>query len=393
MLTAHPTEATRRTLLQAHVRIAELLTALDDPMLTPREREAIETSLAEEITILWQTDEVRGERPRVIDEIRHGLWFFEESLLDAAEELLRRVPPPLPRRAAAVLVRNLDRRRPRRQPGGRRADDRGGARPARASWRSRRYRQEVRELATAIASSRSLVPVSHELDESIARDERELPLYAAEIRHLNAFEPYRRKLSFMWARIDEDEYRRPEELLADLAVIRRSLEAHGGGRVAAGRLAALERRVELFGFHLAKLDVRLHADEVRAPTDRTREVFAAVAAARRRHGPRALDTVIVSATTSADDVLARARPDRRAGLDRAAVRDDRRPRRPRRRSCATLLADERYAARVAERGEQRRGDGRLLGLGQGRRLPRGALGDLPRAGGARPRSRARPASR
>ena len=62
-------------------------------------------------------------------------------------------------------------------------------------------------------------------------------------------------------------------------MIRRSLEAHAGGRVAAGRLAALERRVELFGFHLAKLDVRLHADEVRAPTDRTREVFAAVAAA------------------------------------------------------------------------------------------------------------------
>ena len=148
----------------------------------------------------------------------------------------------------------------------------------------------------------------------------------AEIRHLNAFEPYRRKLSFMWARIDEGEYRSPEELLADLGVIRRSLEAHGGERVAAGRLAALERRVELFGFHLAKLDVRLHADEVRAPTDRTREVFAAVAAARRRHGPRALDTVIVSATTTADDVLARARPDRRAGVDRAAVRDDRRPR-------------------------------------------------------------------
>src|SRR6478752_2169221 len=79
VLTAHPTEATRRTLLQAHVRIAEMLTALDDAMLTPRERDVIEARLAEEITVMWQTDEVRGERPRVIDEIRHGLWFFEES--------------------------------------------------------------------------------------------------------------------------------------------------------------------------------------------------------------------------------------------------------------------------------------------------------------------------
>ena len=132
-------------------------------------------------------------------------------------------------------------------------------------------------------------------------------------------------------------------------MIRRSLEAHAGGRVAAGRLAALERRVELFGFHLAKLDVRLHADEVRAPTDRTREVFAAVAAARRRHGPRALDTVIVSATTSADDVLrvldltdepVSIVPLLETIADLAAAPDVLR----------TMLADERYAARVAERG-------------------------------------------
>src|SRR5262245_44112807 len=293
VLTAHPTEATRRTLLQAHVRISEMLNKLDDPMLTPREREAIDDRLGEEITVLWQTDEVRGERPRVIDEIRHGLWFFEESLFDAAEALFAvyrhrfpDAPPPLS--FGTWIGGDLD---------GNPAV--GGDTIAAALERSRelalrRYRQDIRELAVTIATSRSLIPVSHELDDSIARDERELPLYAREIRHVNTFEPYRRKLSFMWARIDEGEYRRSSELLADLAVIRRSLEAHAGGRVAAGRIAALERRIELFGFHLAKLDVRLHADEVRAPTERTRGVFDAVATARRRHGPRALDTVIVS---------------------------------------------------------------------------------------------------
>jgi phosphoenolpyruvate carboxylase len=100
VLTAHPTEATRRTLLQAHVRMSDLLTGFDDPRLTAREHDAIEARLAEEITILWQTDEVRSERPRVIDEIRHGLWFFEESLLDAGEALFaayrRRVPDAPP---------------------------------------------------------------------------------------------------------------------------------------------------------------------------------------------------------------------------------------------------------------------------------------------------------
>ena len=114
MLTAHPTEATRRTLLRAHVRIAELLVRLDDPDLTPPERAELEDQLAEEITILWQTDEVRHDRPRVGDEIRHGLWFFEESLFDAGERLLRDYRRFAARRASAVLVRQLDRRRSRR---------------------------------------------------------------------------------------------------------------------------------------------------------------------------------------------------------------------------------------------------------------------------------------
>ena len=86
-------------MLRAHVRIAGLLTRNDDPDLTAAEREELEDALAEEITILWQTDEVRSERPSVGDEIRHGLWFFEESLFDAGERLLReyrRLAPGLP---------------------------------------------------------------------------------------------------------------------------------------------------------------------------------------------------------------------------------------------------------------------------------------------------------
>ena len=349
VLTAHPTEATRRTFLVAHIRIVALLARFDDPDLTAPERAEIEEALAEEITILWQTDEVR-DRPRVVDEIRHGLWFFEESLLDAGERLLaayrRWVPdarPPLS--FGSWIGGDLD---------GNPAV--GADTIALALERGReiallRYRIEVRELAAMIASSRSLVEISPELEESIARDERELTEYTALIGARNEREPYRRKLSFIWWRLGHDGYDGPAELLADLAIVSRSLEANAGGRIAHGRLAAFERRVELFGFHLAKLDVRLHARDVAAPTDRTRDVFRAIGEARRRHGSAALDTVIVSGSTSAADALAvldltdelvSIVPlfETVADLQRAPeiMRD--------------LLADERYGRRVAERGRR-----------------------------------------
>src|SRR6185437_3153130 len=90
VLTAHPTEAARRTVLTAHLRVGALLAELDDPLLSQARREELEAALAAEITELWQTDEVRSKRPRVVDEIRNGLWFFEQSLVDAAEQLLPR---------------------------------------------------------------------------------------------------------------------------------------------------------------------------------------------------------------------------------------------------------------------------------------------------------------
>jgi len=84
VLTAHPTEAVRRTVLEKHRRIASLLHELDDPDLPRSTEKRVHHDLAEEVTILWQTDEVRSQRPRVVDEIRQTLWFVEESLWHAA---------------------------------------------------------------------------------------------------------------------------------------------------------------------------------------------------------------------------------------------------------------------------------------------------------------------
>jgi phosphoenolpyruvate carboxylase len=143
---------------------------------------------------------------------------------------------------------------------------------------------------------------------SVARDEAELPAYLAEIGRQNEDEPYRRKLSFVWRRLGntldggpEPGYGSPLELLADLDVLDRSLRANRGRRIADGHLAPLRTRVEIFGFHLAKLDVRVHVRELADP--RVADTLGAARRARERHGPEALDTVVLSGTSSAADVL------------------------------------------------------------------------------------------
>jgi phosphoenolpyruvate carboxylase len=299
VLTAHPTEATRRTVLLSHIRIADQLEALDDPRLSAAEQRDAEERIAEEVTLLWQTDEVRHDSLHVADEIRHGLWFFEHSLMPATVDLLGDwrdrfpgAPPPVlfgswiggdldgnPNTGPETIAAALDRSR---------------------ALALERYRIEVRALAVELSASRSLVQVTDELEASIADDERELPEYAAEIGARNTVEPYRRKLSFMWWRLDNDGYPAPDALLDDLRVIRESLAAHGGSRVAHGRVARVERVVEVFGFHLAKLDVRLHARDL--ATERAANAVAAARTARARHTPAALDTLIVSGTSSAEQV-------------------------------------------------------------------------------------------
>src|SRR5439155_842373 len=96
VLTAHPTEATRRGTLAAHVRISRLLAELDDPALPTSRENEVRDELAGEVTALWQTDEVRAQRPRVADEIRHGQWFFEQVLLDVAPRILAQFRDRLP---------------------------------------------------------------------------------------------------------------------------------------------------------------------------------------------------------------------------------------------------------------------------------------------------------
>ena len=263
--------------------------------------------MTEEITILWQTDEVRADRPRVGDEIRHvRLWFFEESLFDAGMSaccantgaLAPGTPPPFSFGSwiggdtdGNPEVNALD-------------DDRGGARAGPASRRSRATARTCAALSIMMSPRAARSSGSHRSSPTRSPDDaRECPGYRDDVVQMMSSEHYRRKLSDLWWRLGNDGYSGPDVLREDIAIVKRSLEENRGERIAHGAIDALDRRVELFGFHLAKLDVRLHASEVRNPTERTREVFAAVSAARARHGEQALDTVIVSATETPADVL------------------------------------------------------------------------------------------
>ena len=312
VLTAHPTEALPRTILEKHRRIAQLLDELDDVRLTPDERGTRETDLAEEVTILWQTDEVRSQRPRVVDEIRQGLWFLEESLWNASADLLavwRDRLPGAPLRFGTWIGGDLD-----GNPNAGVATVREAVERAAALVRDL-VRRDVRALASSWGMSTTLV----EADREVAAVD--LPESA------NPTEPYRRRLTAIWERLGEDGYRSVDDLRAELDVVETSLRAHGGARIADGGLAALRRRLDVFGLTGPSLDLRLHARTLREAPDDALVVLQEAATLQRQRGSQAVDTLIVSMTRSADDVV---------GAEELAGRSTTSAARPRSsRSCST----------------------------------------------------------
>jgi phosphoenolpyruvate carboxylase len=295
VFTAHPTEATRRGVLRAHRRIAALLRELDDPELPPSAGARAKRDLAEEVTLLWQTDEVRSQRPRVVDEIRHGLWFVEESLWSAAPRLLaelRELPGAVdsersPLSFGTWIGGDLD------------GNPHAGPETVEAALGQARalalalLARDVRELARAWGMSSELVDVDPAVG-AVA----DLP------EESNADEPYRRRLTSIWQRLRADGFASARDLLDELDLLDRSLRAHRGARIADGGLASLRRRVEIFGLHLAKLDLRTHARSVRERDSKLLETLGTAGRLQQRYGTAALDRLIVSMTSSAADLAA-----------------------------------------------------------------------------------------
>ena len=337
--TAHPTEITRQNVLDKHILVNGCLEELEAAR-SPRERRETVERLLEAITILWQTDAMRSERPRVIDEVRRVLFFFEHILVDAAgsvqEELERLLAEHYPGVGAPHGVITFGSWAGGDQDGNPNCtpDLIPAALGRHRDAAIRNLRDRVTQLGAELAISVRMVGVSDALLASIAADEARMPVAADEITARNAAEPYRRKLSFVWERLDpegEAPYADPDEMIADLRVVEASLLEHRGERIARRGLARLQRQVLTFGFHTARLDVRQHSSRLReaaaalaasgpgALSPAAAEVVETFHQLRRAidvHGPRAAGTVIVSFTHEPEDLLAPLALARHAGLIR-----------------------------------------------------------------------------
>jgi phosphoenolpyruvate carboxylase len=202
VLTAHPTEAMRRSVRRKHVRIGEMLESLESPNLTWKEQRRLEDELAEEITILWQTDELRARRPEVEQEIERTLLFFENPLISATLEAYREFEDELSRQypeETPTLGRVLGF-------GSWVGGDQDGnpfvgpemitaALGLHREVILRRHLAYVSWMMDHMSQSARMIPVSDELRLSIELDEKSMPEAAARFVGVDSDELYRLKLS------------------------------------------------------------------------------------------------------------------------------------------------------------------------------------------------------
>jgi phosphoenolpyruvate carboxylase len=270
VLTAHPTEASRRSVLDHQWAITELLDRLEDPRTGRSRRRALLEELREVLTIWWQTDEVRRARPHVEDEVRRTLYVFESVLYDAVPAVLDELERDLGPLPAAPVLEFAS------WPGGDMDGhpEVGAATVTRTIELHRRaamrmLRDRVARLARRFSHSERHVVVSDALAASLERDAQELPDARVLRRPHHAWEPLRTKLGFIERRLinmldvrgGQAGYEHPEQLRADLELIADSL---GSEHVAHGSLRRLLRQIDTFGFYLAGLDLRQNATVIDA---------------------------------------------------------------------------------------------------------------------------------
>ncbi|WP_347550095.1 phosphoenolpyruvate carboxylase [Pseudalkalibacillus hwajinpoensis] len=269
ILTAHPTEATRRSVLEIHKRIASSLQQLDNPMLTKREQKALKEDLLNEITTLWQTDELRHKKPTVMDEVNMGLFYFEETLFEVLPEIHQELEECLDEHYpnATWHVPNI------LKFGSWIGGDRDGnpfVTPD-VTWQTlqrqrdvvlSKYKDSVKELMRKLSQSTNRIPICGELIASIETDQALLP----EVKEWGVpHESYRVKLAYVLEKLNrvnsDNGYNDVESFIDDLKLIGNSLRQHYPEGYHFSDLNKLIRQASLFGFHLATLDIRNHSGE------------------------------------------------------------------------------------------------------------------------------------
>ncbi|HTS14650.1 MAG TPA: phosphoenolpyruvate carboxylase, partial [Candidatus Sulfotelmatobacter sp.] len=333
VLTAHPTEARRRTTLIALRRCARLLERLEDPTLGPGEHADATRRLREEVALLWHTAPVRPHALEPLDEVRTAMTFFDETLFGVVPQLYRAVDVALdgasgarPPRVAAFL-----------RLGSWIGADRDGNAAVTAEHTTRAMRIQVdhvlrgyEAVATRLMQVLAVSGTARgeaTLEARLAGDAAAFPDLARQLGRRFPDEPYRRRFGFIAeqlrrtrARLVESDrtaggYASAAALDAELAEIQAALAADGLARVAYGEVQDLRWRLATFGFHLAALEVRQHAAVHRAaleavergepesvevapgvPLGEVLGTFRAMAAIQAELGPEACSRCIISFT-------------------------------------------------------------------------------------------------
>lgn len=355
VLTAHPTEAVRRSLLEKEQAVVQALMDGFDPERTPQERAADDARIHMAVSAMWQTAEASKVRPSVQDERDHADFYLAGPLYRMVPVLYQALAQAL-REAYGVEVKlprllgfaswvggdmdgnpNVD------------ADTIAECLDSQRELVLERYREDVAKLARLLSQTEDRVQVSGAVQARLDGYRQRFPVAAAAIRPRHTDMPYRCLLRLMDERLvralqfDEGGYVRGEELIEDLQLIASSLVENRGVHAGLHVVLRLLWRVRSFGFHLARLDVRqdsrvhddvlallfedpqwperaaleraarlrpLAAGRARLPAHaapevaRLRAVFETLHASRSRHGTAATGLYIISMARALADVLA-----------------------------------------------------------------------------------------
>ena len=369
VFTAHPTEASRRSILDKLAEIAQLIERREHARGDGSVERRIDRRVDELIDAIWQTDELRREQPDPVDEARSILYFLTEIIDHGVPELLDDMDAVL-----RSVGAGLDDEAPPLRFGTWVGGDRDGnpnVTPATTAevldfQRARALRiliTELEGLSSELSVSTAVRGISEELGARLESDREEFPTVLARFGTLSAGEPYRQRIAVMHRRLQEtadtppglQAYASAVELQADLAQLAESLIANHGASLARGRLARVRRIVSIIGFHLAVLDIREHASRhhttlerlfaplgvdyaaldraartellsselasprplappTRALDDPSLELFSLLRERMDAHGDQVIESYIVSMTQGVDDVLAPAVLARDVGL-------------------------------------------------------------------------------
>jgi phosphoenolpyruvate carboxylase len=274
VFTAHPTEVARRTVLLKRRHIARQLELLDTLPLPASEALALENAIATEITALWQTDEVRVQKPLVTDEIRMGLDHYPMSIFASLPRLYAEMRDSFREVYGLELCAE-------QVPqvlffGSWIGGDRDGnpfvtvdsTREALERARNTilaHYILEMERVMEQLSSSSHQIEVSEDFRNKLREYTDSMGEEPARLARISSTELYRRFLSFVIVRLrqtrggEENAYASASEFEADLRIVYRSLEQNRGEDLANLLLDPVLRNVRTFGFHLSALDIRQHA--------------------------------------------------------------------------------------------------------------------------------------